>query len=145
MDELIAFVRACLDREEQVALAIRDDRYGDNDTDDWKHWAVEDQADHPWPYLSALGVRLAHSYADNVITPQRGAHIAMQDPAHTLARIAGDRQILAEYQTWAKGHDPDRATEFVGSSAGLAALTIVVQLMAQRYAGWDGWREEWAA
>lgn len=133
VDGLIAFLRACLDREEQVALAIKDDRYGDGDTDGWKCWEIEQREGRAWPYLGALGVELAHSYADNVITPQRGQHIALHDPASVLADVAAKRAILELC-----------APEVEEGTSGARIARLTIHMLARRYAGWDGWRDEWA-
>jgi hypothetical protein len=97
--ERLAVLRARLDEDERVALAIKDDGYGDNDGDGWKRWVIEErEGGNSWPYMRALGVELAHSYADNVLTPQRGEHVARWDPARVLAEVAIKRRILDELE-----------------------------------------------
>jgi hypothetical protein len=135
-DDLVTWLRAQLDADEQVALAVKDDRYGDNDTDEWKSWAIQYDADEAWPVLTGIGMRLAHSYADNVITPQRGEHIALWDPARALAEIDAKRQLLDESAYWESVDGPnDPASVSCGGS--------VLAILALPYADRPGYREEW--
>jgi hypothetical protein len=133
VDDLIAFLRAQLDEDERVARAIEGDRYGDNDDGRWKHWRIEQEADREWLYLRGLGMELAHSYADNVITPQRGEHIARWDPARVLAEVEAKRERI----DWIEGELRDDADN--------ETAQWLAKIEARPYAGWPGWREEWSA
>ena len=146
VDELITWLRAQLDEDERVAIAIQGDRYGDNDDGRWRNWTIEEHEDRHGPYLSALGVELVHSYADNVITPQRGEHIARWDPARVLAEVKAKRRILDEH-AYAPKSDSCRTCwrSNRGGTAREASPCPTVRLLAQPYAGRDGWQESWRA
>ena len=135
MDDLITWLRARLDEDEAAALAVRDDRYGDNDGVGWKRWAIDAPDDGSWPRLSALGVDLAHSYADNVITPQRGEHIARWDPARVLAEVDAKRRMVD--RLW----DDSEGILRPGIASGTARP--VLELLALPYADHPDYREGW--
>lgn len=66
------------------------------------------------------------------------AHIANWDAERVLAEIAAKRAILDAYER------ADAAAEFPNREGGIAeGLEDAVRLLAQPYAGRDGWREEW--
>lgn len=115
MDDLIAFVRACLDREERVARSASTFPY-------------DHPSDAPWERARQIAASIPGSHAAAVHD-----HIALHDPAHALADVAAKRAVLDEFELWVReGH-------------AWAGLERAVQLLAQAYAGWDGWQEAWRA
>ena len=81
-------------------------------------------------------------------------HIAANDPASVLARIAAGRQILAdwqqangEHQSWCEEYDDFGAIEDYGRAdkvrGALESLERIVRLLAQPYADRPGYLEEW--
>lgn len=137
MDELIAFLRRCLDEDEQTASIISPGGY---QAQTWRtgpdgpgHVGVLMYADDliigdppeavergEEPFAVVIGGRAEH------------AHIARWDPARVLAEVEAKRQMLDFL-------DPTDAPE--GEGKYVAERAIV--LLAQPYAGQPGWREEW--
>jgi hypothetical protein len=62
-------------------------------------------------------------------------HVAHWDPARVLVQVAASRRILGAWRRQREEDDP--AVFLAGDTIPLA--------MAQPYAGWHGWREEWRA
>jgi hypothetical protein len=130
MDDLIAFLRARIDEDEQVAREASRATHGDSSTPTGEHWHwVESEHDQPMtldPMLdeyvndgSQVALRsveqyptsspwtLPHmvvSYAEEVRTTD-ATHIARWDPARVLAEVEAKRRIIAGRETW---HDEQR-------------------------------------
>ena len=122
MDDRIAFVNACMDREEQVAW----------DCGEYGRWRVSSEGN----VIDDAG-RVAVGPLDSGVAD--GEHIAMQDPKHTLDRIESDRTVLVRLEGLLS-----YATSPNYAHSGIEAWTMdTINQMAQRYAGWDGWCEEW--
>lgn len=104
VDELIAFVRACLDRVEQDAPDIHETECAVGN-----YRGFRDGCDCGWP-------------------------------KRVLADVAAKRAILDGYaELTANGERLfDTALHMQWT-----ILRQVVRALAQAYAGWDGWREEW--
>ncbi len=156
MDDLIAFLRARLDEDEQVAREASRSTHGDGSTPTGEHWHwVESEHDQPMtldPMLdeyvndgSQVALRsveeyptsspwtLPHfvvSYAEEVRTTD-AMHIARWDPARVLAEVEAKRRILADLI--ALDGDPVN---------GLVATRMIRQL-AEPYAVHPDYREEW--
>ena len=111
MDELVAFVRRCLDDDERVARQVMAEPGGfylESETED-----------------------------TNIMTI--GAHVYRWTPKRVLAEVAAKRRILDLHRPDAHGYCPtcdDNTTE---------APCLTVSLLAQPFAGREGWREEWRA
>jgi len=132
MDELITFLRRQLDDDERVAHAtlgvnVRADLINGKPAPRWvsRGDSVWDTNDIP---------RVKGTWA------REAEHIARWDPARVLAEIQAKRRIL----DWAE------AAQREFDRAGLRTPTPTTSepmyfaaLLAQPYAGRDGWREEW--
>ncbi|MFI6759376.1 DUF6221 family protein [Micromonospora sp. NPDC050417] len=132
MDELITWFRAVLDRIEYVAQ--RAGAYNPTWTYDRETFTVS--SDGPGGYVIAARKDRGHEPLNDV----DGEHIALNDPAVVLARVAADRRILDlvdKARAWTQGS--------AGATAGYAAAITedTVRLLALPYAGWPGYREEW--
>lgn len=139
MDELIAFVRRCLDQDERVALQAPGPAW----------IAAVERSGSPgrWRGINAELVTLPADPAEvvhewepgaEVVRAEPGskavAHIARWDPARVLAEVEAKRQILDLCAP-----EVDEGT----SGARIARLTI--HMLARPYAGRAAWREEWRA
>jgi hypothetical protein len=109
MDELIAFVRRCLDEDERVALQMTAEPGGF--------------------YLEA------ETESVNIMTV--GAFVHRWNPKRVLAEVEAKRAIIEAEQdrVLEEGPLPERMRDLIE--------TDVLRLLAQPYAGQDGWREEW--
>jgi hypothetical protein len=116
MDELIAFLRARLDEDEQVALAAKGHRVFDGTG------IVADR-----DRSVTLGSHVA-------------THIARHDPARVLADVEAKRQIIEGFAEL--HHNPARHTDAV-LHLQWNVLRHVVLVLAQPFADHPDYREEW--
>lgn len=85
------------------------------------------------------GTVLMQVHGYDIAAPWEGAaHIARQDPATTLARIAAERAILRDYL-----YRAERADESLITSAHATGLLLALRHIASGYANRPGYREEW--
>lgn len=146
MSDLIAWLRGCLDDEERVARAAS--------TENGPTWYVggerdvlaDNPSDTPYVACGPWGGGIDAATAD---------HIARHDPARVLAEVDAKRRILDEHG--ASGGtcrtccgEPDREVRWDGEEEAVEWARAdkpwpcpTVRLLAQPYAGRDGWREEW--
>ena len=134
VDELLAFVRACLDEDERVALAAVDQ--GGIGRSGEKHWH-RIHSDHRALIGDMAGNVVIHGI-DETWSPSsyQAEHIVRWDPARVLAKIKADRAIL----DWC-----ERGIRVTEDDCYQLGVDDVVRLLAQPYAGRPGWREEWRA
>lgn len=155
MDELIDFMRQALDDDESMArtaTTVRQweaasgtfgptVRVGNGDLDDrgpeWSRtvnyavWTCEDD-DEDCPAEAASWMAEAE-------------HIARWDPARVLAEVEAKRRILDLHeQAVPDGHD-QQGYRFACEHCSQTTPCPTLCLLAQPYAGRDGWREEWRA
>lgn len=135
MDDLMQWLRAQLDEDEQIARAAAD--YDDGAAHDVEGppgtWACLDEAQWFGP-----------SYRGGVIAPrigqansrELGAHIAAHDPARVLREIDAKRDLLV----FAKGIHDHHETFTTGV---YARLEKTLRLYALAYKDRPGYREEW--
>lgn len=130
VDDLMAWLRDVLDQRERVAWAAAD--YG-------AEWRYSDSGIYPSDKSRHPGALVVGGYG--YLDEQYGEHIAMNDPVQILADIAADRRILDLYQ-----HRVESMRRYPnnGNANATAALQEGVALVALRYAGWPGYRPEWA-
>lgn len=126
MDDLVTWLRAQLDEDEQAARRLPEGHrlYVDDD-------GCVEQPREQW------------SDGTDRLPNHHNTWLLMYDRAERLAEVEAKRHILDEYATWAEGHDEKQAHRFIGSTSGLAAMAMVIRLLAKPYAGREGWREEW--
>lgn len=116
VDELLAFVRRCLDDDERVALEA-------GSPGRWAREALSCVVD-----ATDSGLIV---YGEGTPTPEQAEHIARWDPKRVLDEVEAKRQRL----DWIEGElvdDVDNQT-----------AQWLAKLEAQPFAGYDGWREEW--
>lgn len=138
VDELFAFVRRCLDEDEGLARAAFAEH--NNAIAEWHE---------PWSGTVEIG-----PHEDDLCCNDAGVsrHIVNWDPARVLAEVEATRRILdlIELCHSREAYDEklrDPADERIVYSVPIARrrLRDVLRLLAQPYAGQDGWREEWRA
>lgn len=118
MDDLLSWLRVQLDADERIAQGAKALR--------WDH-----PDDAPW--------RRAQIMVDRKLPDRTAPMIAtFADPDRALAEVDAKRRILEAEQdrVMDKGPLPERMRDMIE--------TDVIRLLAQPYAGRDGWREEWA-
>lgn len=118
MDELITWLRAQLDEDDRVAHAAN---LAMSDSGEWDVLGLSDP--RVLPSVQAGNAIVARDLAD-----EDAVHIARWDPARVLAEVEAKRRIL------------DEAIRLMGYDGEFEFL----ELLAQPYAGREGWREEWA-
>ncbi|MFD7868213.1 DUF6221 family protein [Streptomyces sp. NPDC057682] len=121
--DLVAFVRARLDEEEDVARAAGGEA--------WRCPAEVPGEIHDRGGAVAFALR-THPY---------DRHIALQDPARTLRRIETSRVLLDEY-TEVAALDVDRPRRDFASGRAVG-LGFVVRQMAAEHAGHPDYRVKW--
>lgn len=159
--DLIEWLRAQLAEDEQVARACILDNGGGR-------WVLDRQRAYSAPALADQGVRIVGGWAGAL------PHIAAWDPARVLAEVKAKRAILdehafewqhvewphdqdgkgkaqvcrrcqnAEHTEWHPpfGHAGVLPQGFVAPY--VLAPCATVSLLAQPYAGREGWRDEWS-
>jgi hypothetical protein len=116
MTDLVEFLRAALDEDERVARAAAAKCPAP--------WTGRTDIDGEHPFVQdADGDRIMH-HEDSVPEIETAAHIARHDPARVLAEVAAKRGLLAELAA--------------------ANMVFAMRLLAEPYAGREGWRGEWA-
>lgn len=116
MDDLVQFLRDCLNDDEQAARTAKPGPWYDDDGSVY--------ASHPTDEVV--------SYTDS------GAHIARHDPARVLREVEAKRRALDHYQavrTHAKGGEPYLLAE--------GAVRKQIQIMALPYADHPDYQETW--
>ncbi|MER7077935.1 hypothetical protein SAMN02982929_07189 [Saccharopolyspora kobensis] len=126
-NELITFIRARLDEDEQIARAASPGP-----------WHTDAEAQE---VTAVDGISVCDVFAlSNNQLRATAHHIARHDPARVLAEVDAKRRILALDETassWTKGT--------AGATAGYAhaILSDTLRLLALPYADHPDYREEW--
>jgi hypothetical protein len=140
--DLIAFLRARLDEDEQVVRAATPGPWQDGGG------YVTDTGPHgPNAQITDYGTQ------DGEQGSADSAHIARWDPARVLAEVDAKRRILAEYeQTVTRAADMEPGTpetytrrlrEWSEQRAQMTALNGVLRLLTLPYADYPDYRPEW--
>lgn len=122
-DDLVAFLRARYDEDEQVATAATPGP-----------WVAGGIGDFGWSVSGPSGGVEAD---DSEAGRADAEHIARHDPARALAEVAAKRRVL---DAW-----PDSFGQWSADQADAARAmkTAVLLLLALPYAGHPDYREEW--
>ena len=148
VDELVTFVRAALDRDEQVALAATAGPWWHDPGKAWLGPEAFEAYDlrkgeefvgyGESPFSGCIAATGPGSHVQSMADAE---HIARWDPARVLAEVQAKRAILDLAQPAVMRalatQDPDFRDGYV------TACEDAVKLLAQPYAGQPGWREEW--
>jgi hypothetical protein len=133
VDDLVQFLRARLDEDEQAARALVDDRRPGR-TERWEFCddgAIRDTGAH-------RSLRVKFTW------PQEAAHIARHDPARVLAEVEAKRRILVDVLPTMQADEIRIAGEWgVGSEPVREASDDLLSLLALPYASHPDYREEW--
>jgi hypothetical protein len=167
VDELVAFLRAALDRDEQVALEASRFEHDERPlTPTGEHWQwVETENDRVVPidpmtdgYVGEsldefrVSLRSVEEYPTSeswtlphfvIHTAEEvpaicGVHIARWDPARVLAKVKAERRILDDITR-------NDYIDGLGNASTDGLAHRLLGYLAQSYAGQPGWREEWGA
>jgi hypothetical protein len=137
VDDLVTWLRAQLDEDEQVARACAEVYAAPWDMSDRGHTA-QVKADEPDFRLVA---ELEQDPAIDGWLGERLEHIARWDPARVLAEVDAKRRILDE-------HDPSQTTKTCCPTCqdydeSIPAPCLTVRLLALPCANRPGYRDEW--
>jgi hypothetical protein len=123
--ELVAFLRAQWDAEEEMARACYS-----------LDWAANfDDPARPFVYDPDQG----DSAILDVVIPADAVHVAYWDGRRVLAEVAAKRRILDHVEREIANETPDSLDRLI-----VDELLMVVMTLAAPCRGRDGWREEWA-
>jgi hypothetical protein len=138
--DLTAFLRARLDEDEQVALAIEDGS---------APWAGQWVPDGPHALRTRNGHVLAHSTVTTDgrnlpldLKPGTVEHWARHDPKRVLAEVDAKRKIVDQAEQAAEEYEDD--TFDTQRSTTALTLESVLHLLALPYANHPDYRPEWA-
>lgn len=126
MDELVTWLRACLDEDERAAKAATG-----------RDWYWSNDAPAPAKYmLAADDGQIVLPIAPSDVWPQKAdaEHIVRHDPARVLREVEAKRRILDM---------DDRQPVLYPDDEAAVALQDVLKMLALVYASRDGYREEW--
>jgi hypothetical protein len=142
LSNLVEFLRAALDEDERVARAAT--------RGPWRVSVEGSEGSYISPDYGDIRTKSRFiGIANGRVQPEDGrnaVHIARHDPARVLAEVAAKRAIVDRYEVllayaarpYDDHPDPSRRAGY------LHALVVVMEGLAQPYAGRPGWREEWA-
>jgi hypothetical protein len=141
LDELVAFVRRCLDEDERVALAAQA-----SGTPPWVNRVyAESDGYNTGSIKDASGYTVVH-VEDQTPGFATAEHIARWDPARVLAEVKAKRRILDLYEAaCAEVRSFVTADQRAAARVAQFQLEAVITALAQPCAGREGWREEWQA
>ncbi len=123
MDDLVAFLAARLDEDEQAAQSA---------VDELANWGG------PWLAIADDIAKRAHFDADEI-----GEHIARWDPARVLAEVEAKRRIIDEHEPLQNGCCDTCCEDGPYGDSNQAWPCRTVRLLALPYADHPDYREEW--
>lgn len=128
MNDLVEFLRARLDEDEELAQAAPRGPWGE----DASHCVVD-----------ATGVRVICSVNGGTLRPTLAvrAHVLGHDPARVLREVEAKRQLLTEYAEVAHN---DGAGSYEYGYGWADGLGLAVRCTAAAYADHPDYRPEWA-
>lgn len=153
MSELLAFIRARLDEDEQAALAA-----AQKSNRAWRYTVIEGEPDGYSLDLSDERVLIVDWTDEDELLPSEAAHIARHDPARVLREVEAKRKIIDEHFGFLHpSGNPDRACRrcsdrrtdddpLVHDDRWLTlepAPCPTLRLLALPYADSPDYREEW--
>ncbi|MFJ9214213.1 DUF6221 family protein [Streptomyces sp. NPDC102264] len=130
--DLVAFVRARLDEDEQTARAAT--------AGPWTTMGQRVLDSSPPSDRLGIGMAVGHAAASADYN-ETAVHIARQDPAATLRRIARDRAILNAYEEVADMDTDDAKHEYAYGRA--VGLGYAVRQMAAEHDGHPDYKPSW--
>jgi hypothetical protein len=141
-DDLVAFLRARLDDDEQAARACASAPW-EVEIPPMVHVSVQARRDNKWKW-GRLG------YVATVERDEDRAHIARHDPARVLADVEAKRQIVEQHKPAKLSYLPSRERGCVTCSTAQTwdaqaneANCQTLRLLALPYADHPDYRDEW--
>jgi len=134
MDDLIAFLRARLDEDAELALAA-----GAELGPDWRY-----DAEHGWVRAVREGDGIATGHQDH-LEPEHGQHIARHDPARVLAEVEAKRRIIDECAYWIDKINSSATDKYPYPNLPERGEVVlpVLTLLALPYADHPDYRDTW--
>lgn len=120
-DRLVIWLRAQLTEDERLALTV----HGDGCVLFTYEWQKD--CDCEYPVRAVADVKAKRSVLDALVI------------ALTCAEAESE-----EYGAWAAGENPPNAQRPSGGIGRIEGLRHAIRLLAQPYAGRDGWQPEWS-
>lgn len=141
-DDLIAFLRARLDEDEQVAKAAASGPWSETGRDSVGEGMVHSDSTG-WAVVGSVktGYGPDAPYANVSLN---AAHIARHDPARALREVTAKRRIVDAYAEVAEFYRPDPGERYETADGHVAALHDVVRDLASVYGDHPDYRSEWA-
>lgn len=148
MDDLVKWIRAQLDEDEQIARAATPGPWWHNPGKQWLGPEAFEKYDlrqgeefvgygGPHPFTGAVA---STGPASNLQGMKDAAHIAHHDPARVLREVEAKRRMLGIHRPYVP--EPDQAC--LGCAGGIMfSACPVIRLLALPYADRPGYREEW--
>lgn len=129
--DVVDFLKARLDRDEQVARAAAGAPWATSAAGRVGVAPPMPGNPRPWDSLGPVAGTENAAYAE---------HIARHDPARTLREVAAKRRVVADYEkdAWLLAHGRPGAGET------LRALESVIRSLAAVYADHPNYRPDWA-
>ncbi|MDN3244131.1 DUF6221 family protein [Streptomyces sp. ZSW22] len=129
MDDLVQWLRAQLDEDEQAARAAGGEAW------QWEHGYGDMCNDRTCPYgelaTDEVVIMQVHGFDVRADDRQVADHIARHDPARVLREIDAKRRMVTE------------GAEYQAGMYGYPEMRTVLRLLALPYADRPGYREEW--
>lgn len=143
MNEMITWLRACLDDDEKAAKAATKGPWRHNPD---KHWRKPGTAEFEESVFAGPAGDAATSVAgtgpsDDPQSMADAAHIARHDPAAVLEDIRMKRDLLDEYEAVAHLDTDQPPTEYAHGRA--RGLGEAVKTIAAAYRHRPGFKESW--
>ena len=148
MDDLVQWLRAQLDEDEQIAQAATPGPWWHNPGKQWLGPEAFEKYDlrqgeefvgygGPHPFTGAVA---STGPASNMQGMKDAAHIARHDPARVLREVDAKRRLLAIHRPYVP--EPDQSC--LGCAGGIMFTSCpVIPLLALPYADRPGYREDW--
>ena len=134
MTDLVEFLRARLDEDEQTATAATSATFGEDPT-----WTSKDDGtgEQTHGYVMADHTAICGHDGDDVLLPVAD-HIARHDPARVLREVEAKRQLLTRYEVHRDAAFPD----YEGGYA--SAMDDALAILAAVHSDHPDYQQEWA-
>ena len=134
--DLLEFLRAAIDTDERLALAVEDRSAPWNG-----EWTAPEEG---YGVRTHNGWTVVSGHGQTSLPPGVAVHIANHDPARALREVAAKRAILDSLDEENDCvHFGDWTT--CADSCPVDVIWQVIKILASAYRGRPGWREEWTA
>lgn len=140
MEDLITWLRACLDDDEKTAKAAI--------SGNWQAQRSEYGPNGEWEILAwqtnGTAKRVVYTgYEGGIVSKENALHIERHEPRRVLEDIRMKRDLLDEYEAVAHLDTDNPEPEYAHGRAG--GLGEAVKMIAAAYRHRPGWKQEWEA